>query len=107
MEACFEPSASVAGLAPKHGVNANLLRKWIKLHQQQLVGTSLQAAPDGTAFVPVVGGDSHEAVVAPESAKTHRHQPRSKDVFARVGVGAVVMFVYRLLLVCEHPACKA
>jgi transposase-like protein len=30
VEACLEPGASVAGLALKHGVNANLLRKWIK-----------------------------------------------------------------------------
>jgi transposase len=27
VEACLEPGASVAGLALKHGVNANLLRK--------------------------------------------------------------------------------
>jgi len=48
VEACLEPSASVAGLALKHGVNANLLRKWIKLHQQRLAGTSLRPAPVGT-----------------------------------------------------------
>ena len=78
VEACLEPSASVAGLALKHGVNANLLRKWIKLHQQRLAGTSLQPAPTGTAFVPVVEVDSHEAVVAPASAKAHRHTPAAR-----------------------------
>ncbi|WP_415872394.1 transposase [Burkholderia ubonensis] len=36
VEACLEPGASVAGLALRHGVNANLLRKWIKLHQQRM-----------------------------------------------------------------------
>ncbi|MEJ2768692.1 transposase [Mycetohabitans sp. B46] len=32
IEACLEPSASVAGLTLRHGVNANLLCKWSKLH---------------------------------------------------------------------------
>jgi transposase len=72
VEACLEPGASVAGLALKHGVNANLLRKRIKLHQQRLAGTSLKPAPTGTAFVPVVEVDSHETLVAPASAKAHR-----------------------------------
>ncbi len=78
VEACLEPSASVARLALKHGVNANLLRKWIKLHQQRLAGTSLQPAPIGAAFVPVVEVDSHEAVVVPESAKSQRHTPAAR-----------------------------
>ncbi|AME27169.1 MULTISPECIES: IS66-like element accessory protein TnpA [Burkholderiaceae] len=78
VEACLEPSASVAGLALKHGVNANLLRKWIKLHQQRLAGTSL--APIGTSFVPVVEVDSHEAVVVPESAKAQRHTPAARTL---------------------------
>lgn len=78
MDACLEPSASVAGLALKRRVNANLLRKWIKLHQQRLAGTSLQPAPIGTAFVPVVEVDNHEAVLAPESAKAHRHTPAAR-----------------------------
>ncbi|GAB3629709.1 transposase [Pandoraea terrae] len=35
VEACLQPGVSVAGLALKAGVNANLLRRWIKLHQQR------------------------------------------------------------------------
>ena len=54
VEACLEPGASVAGLALKHGVNANLLRKWIKLHQQRLAEASTQSAREESAFVPVV-----------------------------------------------------
>lgn len=30
MAACLEPGVSVSRLALEHGVNANLLRKWIK-----------------------------------------------------------------------------
>lgn len=33
---CLEPGVSVAGLALEHGVNANLLRKWITKHQGEL-----------------------------------------------------------------------
>ncbi|TIV95360.1 MAG: IS66 family insertion sequence element accessory protein TnpB, partial [Mesorhizobium sp.] len=32
--ACLEPGVSVSGLALEHGVNANLLRKWIKKRAQ-------------------------------------------------------------------------
>lgn len=29
VEACLRPGVSVAGMALEHGINANLLRKWI------------------------------------------------------------------------------
>ena len=35
VEACLRPSVSVAGMALRHGVNANLLRKWIRQHQRK------------------------------------------------------------------------
>jgi transposase-like protein len=35
VEACLQPGISVAGLALKAGVNASLLRRWIKLHQHR------------------------------------------------------------------------
>jgi len=53
-EACLKPGVSLAGMALKHGVNANLLRKWV-------VDVQLESNPaphgtiDGPAnlFVPV------------------------------------------------------
>ena len=33
VEACLQPGVSVAGLALQHGVNANLLRKWVTEHR--------------------------------------------------------------------------
>lgn len=33
VEAALRPGVSVARLAMTHGVNANLLRKWIRIHQ--------------------------------------------------------------------------
>ena len=35
VEACLQPGVSLAGLALQHGVNANLLRKWVAKRQRQ------------------------------------------------------------------------
>src|SRR4051812_8360336 len=56
IDACLEPGVSVAGLALAHGVNANQLRKWVKLRQDRKATETAAAlgrcAP--SAFVPVV-----------------------------------------------------
>ncbi len=56
IEACLRPGVSLAGLALQHGVNANLLRKWVVRHRQAVVpGVEPVAAqlPDPAAFVRV------------------------------------------------------
>ena len=47
--ACLEPGVSVSRLALDHGVNANLLRKWIRKH------TQAQSVPPSSPspFIPV------------------------------------------------------
>jgi transposase len=51
VEACLEPGVSIAGLALEYGVNANLLRKWVKQREEQTaVSTGLSFA---SPFVPV------------------------------------------------------
>src|SRR5258707_14983240 len=69
IEACLQPGVSVAGLALRAGVNANLLRRWIKLHQQRngVAATSevVENAPPlavSSAFVPVVEISRREVV---------------------------------------------
>ena len=47
-QACLQPGVSLAGMALKHGVNANLLRKWV-------LACQLEGAP-AERFVPVVMG---------------------------------------------------
>jgi transposase len=55
IEACLQPDVSVAGMALRAGVNANLLRRWIDEHQQKQRGTrATQVSEDVTAFVPIV-----------------------------------------------------
>jgi transposase len=56
--ACLQPGVSLAGMALKHGVNANLLRKWVVAYQ---LASDLPAMPDAGpmgAFVPVTLGSA-------------------------------------------------
>ena len=59
IEACMRPGVSVARMALRHGVNANLLRTWITRYQRQ--GQMLSPSTSGngalvmtSTFVPVV-----------------------------------------------------
>ena len=56
IQACLEPGISLAGLALAHGVNANLLRKWVVKHQRQLQCDTDVTAPAASVFVPVIVG---------------------------------------------------
>lgn len=49
--ACLQPGVSLAGIALKHGVNANLLRKWVVAYQ---VAPDVQNAAPPATFVPVM-----------------------------------------------------
>ena len=40
---CDAPGVSVAGVALAHGINANLLRRWIVRQKRELAGTMAQA----------------------------------------------------------------
>jgi transposase len=54
--ACLEPGVSVSRLALEHGVNANLVRKWVKRARQE------GASPAVSAFVPVqIAPDTHSS----------------------------------------------
>ena len=55
--ACQRPGVSIAALAGQHGMNANVLHRWLKEHRQngchRLVAPHLSNAPGLPAFVPV------------------------------------------------------
>lgn len=64
VEACLQPGVSVARMALEHGLNANLLRKWIRQHQQEQ-GERVATAVTGSAmpaFVPVVAVNHVDSV---------------------------------------------
>ncbi len=50
VEECLEPGVSVARLALTHGVNANLLRKWIKAYER----SSTRMPPKSAELLPVI-----------------------------------------------------
>jgi transposase len=55
IEACLQPGVSIAGMALRAGVNANLLHRWICEYQKEDRGTRATQVPgDAAAFVPVV-----------------------------------------------------
>lgn len=57
VEAALRPGMSVARLAQEHGVNANLLRKWItKYLLERESNRCAQAAQDGAVVVDCGGG---------------------------------------------------
>lgn len=63
IESCLQPGASVAQLALDHGVNANLLWKWIRQHRLARKETAVIAPPSTPAFIPVeIEGTANEAV---------------------------------------------
>jgi len=52
MAACQQPGASIAGIALAHGLNANLVRRWLKQDQPKH-GALTVLGQDGGAFVAV------------------------------------------------------
>ena len=78
---CGEPGVSVAGIALAHGINANLVRRWIVRHQRALarlpgkpgatlLPVTIQAAPSGV-----------EARVEDEvEASTKRRRPAAASI---------------------------
>ena len=78
IEACLQPGVSVAGIALRAGVNANLLRRWICEHQKEHRDTrATQVSGDAAAFVPVVESAGAEAQPQlPRLTAPHREAPR-------------------------------
>lgn len=68
---CLQPGVSVAAMALAHGVNANLLRKWMLLAERRGPRRSalllpVHAQPElAPAPTPVVASDGHVELVFP------------------------------------------
>jgi transposase len=68
IRACLQPGASLAGLALKAGLNANLLRKWVRKHQEKGNAAVQPVCEERlTAFAPVVEVDSVEPAMSVKS----------------------------------------
>ncbi|MDP9811073.1 transposase [Rhizobium tibeticum] len=63
--ACLEPGVSVSRLALEHGVNANLVRKWMKKAKEE------RPLPLASAFVPAqIASDMHSTSAGDRLTKT-------------------------------------
>lgn len=76
---CFQPGVSISGLALAHGINANLLRKWVKDARE----AGCSAVSSQSPFIPVVAADCRLPVANSEDqptllAKTARPSVSSK-----------------------------
>ena len=56
--ACLEPGVSISGLALAHGINANVLRRWVKDAKE----SGSPATSSRSAFIPVVAADCSRPV---------------------------------------------
>ncbi|MGZ4997027.1 MAG: IS66-like element accessory protein TnpA [Methylobacter sp.] len=54
VEACLQPGISVARMALEHGVNANLLRKWINQYREDVSWVTPNTPATRSAFAPVL-----------------------------------------------------
>lgn len=79
IERCLQPGASVARLALAHGVNANLLWKWIRQHRQSRKGPLPSSST--SAFIPVVTADRSVPMqsVSTGLAATHDEERLAKS----------------------------
>ncbi|ASW04118.1 IS66-like element accessory protein TnpA [Paraburkholderia aromaticivorans] len=93
IQACLQPGASLASLALKAGVNANLLRKWVRKHQAKCESGSAmpQTAEERAAFVPVVALGCAEAVACePHETSMPAHAIQSSRLVAELPNGVVL-----------------
>ena len=65
VERSLQPGASVAALAQEHGINANLLFNWRRLHLEQQQAAAQSPAEPATVLLPVT---VEEPVAAPAAA---------------------------------------
>ena len=92
VEACLQPDVSLAGLALQHGVNANLLRKWVTGQQhRQRNGAAVGVMECATeVFVPVVElcgvvGPPDRQLGVRSSTLCTRQRPRATRIRLRQG----------------------
>ena len=74
VEACRQPDVSIAGVALAHGLNANLVRRWLTEHG---IRSPQQSDPHpGSRTLAVSGGEFIPITVAPSAAADIRIEVR-------------------------------
>lgn len=87
---CLQPGVSVAAMAMRHGVNANLLRKWITQRQSHnaiaVQQAASEAAPQNSpAFLAVqLSGSPNARTAVPTTAPATSSQPPAQSMHLHV-----------------------
>ena len=58
MQECRQSGASVAGVALSHGINANIVHRWLREQTTSALVPQLQVSANANAFVPVTLNES-------------------------------------------------
>ena len=87
VEACLRPGVSVARMALEHGINANLLRKWINQYGEHSSSVPPSTPATLSAFAPVLS----MAVPKPVDATLHVALPNGVKLELQ-GVGLTDLF---------------
>ena len=89
--ACQSPGASIAAIAGQHGMNANVLHRWLKEHQQS---GRHQRIVCSSAAQSLVTSPSVAAFIAVKLPATATPEPASKDLIkVELHKGAVSMII--------------
>ena len=89
--ACQIPGSSIAAIAGQHGMNANVLHRWLKEHQQS---GRHQRIVCSSAAQSLVTSPSVAAFIAVKLPATATPEPRSKDLIkVELHKGAVSMII--------------
>ena len=67
MQECRQSSASVVAVALSHGINANIVHRWLREHSHTALVLQSQAKVNANAFVPVTLDEPAQSF-APQAA---------------------------------------
>jgi len=72
---CLAPGASVAAVALEHGFNANLVRKWVRMHRASQAGATAQQRLIPVSVVEVRSPEGASASKPAAQGSTKRVEP--------------------------------
>jgi len=92
IQACLQPGVSVAASALANGVNANLLRKWIRWHELGMgkAGRHKRSEPLAAALLPIHLNEPPPAVTVAKPAPV-KSLPRIQSIIEIEYAGARVL----------------
>ncbi len=104
LTACKQPGASIAALAMQHGMNANVLHRWLKEHRQgmPLLSDGVSAPAfipiDLAASLPVLDSDSEPSAPPPNIRIELQHHAMTVTLHWPVDAAGACAQMLRALL---------